>query len=337
MRSPTLSDLPSPPAGRTGFPWTETSLSVPTTAQNGTFWPRISVVTPSYNQATFLEETIRSVLLQGYPDLEYIIIDGGSQDGSAEIIQKYAAHLSYWVSEPDRGQAHAINKGMARSSGLIMGWLNSDDILLPNALRLIAEAFVRNKSISVTCGFRKWIDTESRMMRNWFQWIPEDDFLKRSCIVPQETTYWRRAVWEQLGPLDESFQYALDYEYWQRMLMAGHHFTLLPYYLGAFRQHPASKGSTLDHVREREVQILYRRYGIASSQKEALEQLDRLYKSWRHKKRLLKELCQQRLSDNPRILLAIFRALNTPMISSILLGAHRVYRRIKRSISDSGH
>src|SRR5579862_8824120 len=108
-------------------------------------WPRITVVTPSFQQGRFLEETIRSVLGQGYPNLDYIVIDGGSTDQSVEIIQKYAAQLSYWVSEPDHGQANAVNKGFQRSTGEILGWLNSDDLLLPGALFTIGRAFARNK------------------------------------------------------------------------------------------------------------------------------------------------------------------------------------------------
>src|SRR5438067_1469746 len=140
MKGPTLVELPPPPAGKTGWPWTDETPALQSTRPDGSAWPRISIVTPSYNQGQFIEETIRSVLLQGYPDLEYIIIDGGSQDESVEIIKKYEPWLTYWVSEQDRGQSHAINKGFDRSTGLILGWLNSDDVLLPNALATVASA-----------------------------------------------------------------------------------------------------------------------------------------------------------------------------------------------------
>ena len=166
MHCPRLSELPPPPAGRSGWPfdcaqdkpWTEETPQLPDTMPDpsttlpsaslragrasGKPWPRISIVTPSYNQGQFIEETIRSVLLQGYPNLEYIIIDGGSTDNSVEIIKKYSPWLTYWVSERDRGQSHAINKGFEHASGDILGWLNSDDMLAMGSLRRVAEISV---------------------------------------------------------------------------------------------------------------------------------------------------------------------------------------------------
>src|SRR5689334_12386427 len=119
-----LADLPAAPAGRTGWPWTEQCPALPDTLPEGKRWPRISIVTPSFNQAAFIEQTIRSVLLQSYPAIDYIIIDGGSSDGSVAIIEKYKKYLSYWVSERDRGQSHAINKGFEAAKGDIICWLN---------------------------------------------------------------------------------------------------------------------------------------------------------------------------------------------------------------------
>src|SRR5262245_43472888 len=131
MQCPTLAELPPPPSAKTGWPWTEESRRLSNRTTEDRAWPRISVVTPSFNQGKFIEETIRSILLQGYPNLEYIVIDGGSTDNSLEVIKRYSPWLSYWVSEKDRWQSHAINKGMSHATGDIVAWLNSDDLYLP--------------------------------------------------------------------------------------------------------------------------------------------------------------------------------------------------------------
>lgn len=137
--TPILSDLPPPPPGRTGWPWTETTPAEPDGEHRAR--PRITIITPSFNQAAFIEETIRSVLLQGYPNLEYIVVDGGSSDGTVDILKKYSPWIFHWVSEPDCGQSDAINKGLARATGEWVNWLNSDDFLMPGALiRLVAAA-----------------------------------------------------------------------------------------------------------------------------------------------------------------------------------------------------
>src|SRR5438309_6203079 len=131
--------LPPPPPNHTGWPWTEGAAPLGELMGDGSPWPRITIVTPSYNQGRFLEETIRSVLLQGYPNLEYMVIDAASTDESVEIIRKYERWLAYWVSEKDRGQTHAINKGLAKATGEIFSYLNSDDLLAPGALAAVAE------------------------------------------------------------------------------------------------------------------------------------------------------------------------------------------------------
>ena len=133
----TLKDLPLSPSSKSGWPWTEQGKPLTEQRSDGFTWPRITIVTPNYNQGQFIEETIRSVLLQGYPNLEYIIIDGGSTDNSVEIVKKYEQYLAYWVSEPDRGQSHAINKGFERCTGDYVAWMNSSDCYMPGALQYI--------------------------------------------------------------------------------------------------------------------------------------------------------------------------------------------------------
>jgi len=140
MNYPSPEQLPSPPSGKIGWPWTQQNQQW----SEDSACPTINIVTPSYNQGQFLEQTIRSVLLQGYQDLRYIVIDGGSGDGSVDIIKKYEKHLTYWTSEPDRGQSHAINKGLAHCTGEIFNWLNSDDLLCPNALQSVAATWNKN-------------------------------------------------------------------------------------------------------------------------------------------------------------------------------------------------
>lgn len=134
MRCPTLAELPPPPPGKNGWPWTEGSVQLTGSMPDGQDWPTISIVTPSYNQGIFLEEAIRSILLQGYPNLEYVIIDGKSTEGSVELIQKYEPWLSCWVSEPDSGQSAALNKGFNRCSGDFVTFLSNDDIYLEGTL-----------------------------------------------------------------------------------------------------------------------------------------------------------------------------------------------------------
>jgi glycosyltransferase involved in cell wall biosynthesis len=144
-------DLPPPLLGRSGWPWTESSPNVPPYAPDGKPWPRVTVITPSFNQGQYIEETIRSVLLQGYPNLEYFVIDGGSSDCTVSIIRKYEPWLTYWESKPDKGQVDALNKGLAIATGEIFNWINSDDYLLPGALHNVAAAFGNADAVAAVC------------------------------------------------------------------------------------------------------------------------------------------------------------------------------------------
>ena len=182
-------------------------------------YPLISVITPSYNQGRFIEATIRSVVLQEYSNLEYIVIDGGSTDESIEIIKKYDSHITYWISEADQGQSHAINKGFEKATGDILCWINSDDMLKPDALKFVAQILSKSPNASWLVGASELINSEGSLtvMRepgsithqtilNW----PQNWF-------PQQSTFWTRKMWEIAGPLNEELYYAMDYALWLTM------------------------------------------------------------------------------------------------------------------------
>lgn len=202
--------------------------------------PRISVITPSYNQADYLEHTIQSVLSQGYPNLEYILIDGGSNDGSLDIIKKYAGKFTYWISEPDEGQADAINKGFAHASGDIVAWLNSDDIYLSDALSHAAQAFQSDSDLGLVYGDLQSIDTQGRIF-NTITYTPYTllDLLAFR-IIGQPSVFFRRALLDQSGPLDITYRYLLDHHLWLRIAHIAR-IKYIPIPLAAARHHPAAK------------------------------------------------------------------------------------------------
>ncbi|MBC7232570.1 MAG: glycosyltransferase [Chloroflexi bacterium] len=241
-----MSELPPPPPGKTGWPWTEESPQLPDAMPDGSPWPRVSIVTPSYNQGRFVEETIRSVLLQGYPDLEYIVIDGGSTDGSVEVICKYAPWLTYWVSEPDRGQAHAINKGVSLATGEIFGWLNSDDVYMPSALATVAYAY-RQAAGDVIAGsvLNVYEGLEEQQLGRLY--TPANLYLEafikfweEQCVWHQPGIFFPAQVWRKTGGLDDSLRYMMDFDLISRVLQHVS-VTCVPRVLVHFRLHPTSK------------------------------------------------------------------------------------------------
>ena len=220
--------------------------------------PTLSVVVPSFNQGRFLSQTLESILDQAYPRLELIVVDGGSSDDSPAIIRSYEKHIRWWVSEPDNGQAHAINKGFAKSSGEVMAWINSDDLVAPGAFFRVMRHFYQVPSISVVYGNRVVIDEGGREIGRWTLPGHSARVLRWADFVPQETLYWRRSAWDATGArLDESFRFAMDWDFLLRLAKSRQHFVHLPYFLGLFRVHHNQKTSAqMSTVGESEIQKL---------------------------------------------------------------------------------
>ena len=208
-------------------------------------WPLISIVTPSYNQDEFIEETIRSVLLQGYPNIEYLIIDGKSTDRSVEVIKKYEKWMTFWISEKDSGQSEAINKGWQRSSGEILAWINSDDKYEPNAFRKIAQFFNDHNNTDMVYGDCRIIDRHG----NFRKLAPTEEFSLRLLVnnkwfIPQQSTFIRRAVFESIGKLDENLHLVMDWDYWLRVALNGFTIKYFPEVLSNFRIYENAKTSS---------------------------------------------------------------------------------------------
>jgi glycosyltransferase involved in cell wall biosynthesis len=180
--------------------------------------PVVSIVTPSFNQVRFIEETIRSVLTQDYPNFEYIIVDGGSTDGSLEIIQRYAKRLAWWVSEPDQGQADAINKGFAHASGDIYAWLNSDDTYLPGTFTQAVSYLSAHPHVDMIYADANLVDESGKILGRFpAQGTSLESMLRGSVHIPQQTTFYRADIWKKAGGLNPSFYFAMDYDLWIRI------------------------------------------------------------------------------------------------------------------------
>ncbi len=243
MRSPTLSELPAPGPGRAGWPWTEETPQLTETTPDGHQWPLISIVAPSFNQAEFIEETIRSVLLQGYPNLEFIITDGGSTDGAIEIIRKYQRWLAAWVSEPDQGQSDAINKGFRMSHGSILAWVNTDDTYEKGAFAKVGAYFVAHPEIDVLYGNAKITDRMGSVIAE-LRTVPfsKGAFLYNTVqIAVQSAMFWRREPFFSVGLVDEGLHYAMDVDLLVRFVKSGATFGFTRTWLGTYRHHDGSK------------------------------------------------------------------------------------------------
>lgn len=180
--------------------------------------PLVSIVTPSFNQAEYLEETIRSVLEQDYPRIEYLVIDGGSTDGSVDVIKKYEDRIAFWVSERDRGQTDAINKGLERAKGEILAWINSDDTYHPKAVGEAVEFLMNHPNVAMVYADCNFIDEQGRVIGKFASRQTDYKKLRRGYVhIPQQTTFFRAAYWREVAPLDPSFYFAMDYDLWVRI------------------------------------------------------------------------------------------------------------------------
>lgn len=258
--------FPAAAAGKSGWPW-QTGAGLATVASDADGWPRISVITPSFNQARYLEQALRSVLLQGYPNLEYIVIDGGSSDGSREILDRYSTWIDFWVSEADHGQTHALNKGFACATGEWLTWLNSDDLFLPGSLWTIAEAIRKQPSADWVVGTVVVTDANLRPVRRFEPVCNSDDWLDFLCTkrstgtsLPQPGNCWSRRAWETAGPLDETLRYVMDYEYWARLARCGYRPLPIAAELAMFRLSADSKSGSGMGKFIREEQVVVTRY-----------------------------------------------------------------------------
>ncbi len=225
-------------------------------------YPKISIVTPSFNQAEFLEQTIRSVLDQGYPNLEYIVIDGGSTDGSVEVIKKYADKITYWVSEKDKGQYDAINKGFLHTTGDIMGWINSSDLYYPWTFKFITEIFENLNEVQWLIGMPTNLSTGNAPQRvsvskerNLYDVIAGD-----YKWIQQESVFWKRELWEKSGgKLNTSVKYAEDFNLWLRFFKYEHLY-YVDTVLAGFRYHDIRRGGDVSGVYVNEAEELYKNY-----------------------------------------------------------------------------
>lgn len=229
-------------------------------------YPKISIVTPSFNQGAFLERTIQSVLNQSYPNLEYIIIDGGSTDNSVDTIRKYSDRLAYWVSEKDRGQAHALNKGFEPATGDIVAWLNSDDEYCPGALEAVAKVFMSDQQVDLVFGNRISVDENGRILRkDRHTRFTFSALVVYGMIVSQPAMFWKRELFEKHGYLDESKSFCMDYEFLCRI--AAHIKTKhIRKDLAKFRWHDEQKSSTITDIRDAELKSIQAEYRDAACQ-----------------------------------------------------------------------
>jgi glycosyltransferase involved in cell wall biosynthesis len=258
----TASKYPFPPSGKSGWPWPwSMSWSKSSLLLESRDLPLITIVTPSFNQGHYLEETIRSVLLQGYPRIEYIVMDGGSTDKSIEILRNYSDFITHWQSERDNGQADAIKRGFKMAKGEILGWLNSDDYLMPGALHAVAERFMADKSVQMLIGAGWVVDEAGSRIRKMYSYpVSFESLLYHGQFFNQMSTFWRKDFYQQVGGIDENLKFCFDYELFLKMVKIKDP-VVIDAVLSSFRLHGESKTSTIwDDVAVPEANLIRSRY-----------------------------------------------------------------------------
>jgi glycosyltransferase involved in cell wall biosynthesis len=272
--------------------------------------PKVTIVTPSFNQAEFLEETMLSVLNQSYPNIEYIVVDGGSTDGSVDIIKKYEDRLTSWVSEPDNGQSDAINKGFKQATGEIYNWLNSDDVLYPDSVKIAVHFMQKHPGKEVVYGDRVVIDQNSKII-DVFEPLTVTRSSSRLLLrIPQEVTFFTADLWHRVNGLNEELHYVMDSDLWFRFLDETKFFHI-PFFMGAYRQHEESKsvfgiGRNRNERALEEVQFLKKYYSGFWLNFRWLRKFYKYYAlvrtAYEHNKktrRLMKEEVKNLIAENP--------------------------------------
>jgi glycosyltransferase involved in cell wall biosynthesis len=229
--------------------------------QHGQEMPKITIVIPTLNQGRYIEATLQSIVSQQYPNLELIVVDGGSTDSTLAIIKKYESRITWWVSEHDSGQTAAINKGFARATGEILAWINSDDLVAPGALKCVISYFLGQPEVQVLYGNRILINEDGLEIGRWILPRHSNRVLKWSDFVPQETLYWRQSAWNLVGSrLDENFRFAMDWDFLLRLSSQKININRIPEFLGLFRVHDQQKTSAqIGSIGLQEMLILRRR------------------------------------------------------------------------------
>ena len=257
--------------------------------------PLVSIITPSFNQVPYIAATIDSVLAQDYPRIEYIIVDGGSTDGSVDIIKSYADQLAWWVSEKDKGQTDAINKGFARANGQILAWLNSDDTYEEGAISAAVDFLMKNPEVGLVYGDCNFIDEKGLKFGEFNAAQTDFKKLQRGYVhIPQQASFWRAELWKEVAPLDDSFFFAMDYDLWTRLAKISELRYLPGETWANFRLHSNAKSIAQDkYCWEEMMRVHYREGGSFFSiinAKHLIRKVVAPWWNWRRRRKMEKAL-----------------------------------------------